>query len=66
MALSYEFLLARADEAAREAETARLCNTKERALRSEAAWREMANRALEIAREREKVQADRAIRQTIE
>ncbi|WP_338466209.1 hypothetical protein RXV95_11595 [Novosphingobium sp. ZN18A2] len=66
MALSYEFLQARAEESAREAETAQLGNIKERALRSEAAWREMANRALQIAREREKAQAGRLICQTSE
>ena len=59
MALTYEFLTARADEAAREAKNAKLENVRLRAERSEAAWRDMASRALRIqqdrtAREREK------------
>ena len=42
MALTYEFLLARADQAAQEAEDAVLANVRDRSLRSEAAWRTMA------------------------
>lgn len=53
MATSYEFFLLRADEAANEAAAASLDNVRERALRSEAAWRGMANRALQVERERE-------------
>jgi hypothetical protein len=55
MTQTYEFLIARADEAAIEAETASLDNVKERALRSEEAWRGMADRTLKLTREREKV-----------
>ncbi len=55
----YEFLLARADEAASEAKAAALDNVKQRALRSEAAWRAMAERTRKIEREREKVRADK-------
>ena len=51
----YEFLLARADEAASEANDAVLDNVKQRALRSEAAWRAMAERTRKVEREREKV-----------
>lgn len=54
MTPTYEFLIARADDAAREATTALLENVKQRALRSEAAWREMAVRAQKMAAEREK------------
>jgi hypothetical protein len=52
---TYEFLIARAQQAAIEAETAALDNVKKRALRSEAAWRGMAEQALKLTREREKV-----------
>lgn len=55
MTQTYEFLVARAEEAAVEAKTASLDNVKKRALRSEAAWRGMADRTLKLTREREKV-----------
>ena len=52
MSISYEFASERAQEAARDAETAELDNVRDRALRSEAAWRDMADRAQksEVAR----------------
>lgn len=53
MALSYEFLVARADEAAAEAVKTPLENVRLKALRSEAAWRDMAARALRIQQDRE-------------
>ena len=53
MALSYEFLIARAEQAAEQAASAQLDNVRERALRSEKAWRDMANEVLEVARKRE-------------
>jgi len=53
MALSYEFLVERAEQAAQEAAGAVLENVRERALRSETAWRTMANQVLEIAHNRE-------------
>jgi len=59
MALSYEFLMARADEAAREAETALLDNVRLRALRSEAVWRDMAERAQKIEEDREKARIEK-------
>jgi hypothetical protein len=62
MALSYEFLLARANEAATEAANARLDNVRNRALRSEAAWRDMAARELRIQQDR----ADRIVERRIE
>ena len=55
MTQTYEFLIARAQQAAIEAETASLDNVKKQALRSEAAWRGMAEQALKLTREREKV-----------
>lgn len=53
MALSYEFLIQRAEQAAQEAAGALLENVRERALRSEKAWRAMASQALEVTRGRE-------------
>lgn len=64
MALSYQFLVARADEAAREAEQAVLGNVRDRALRSEAVWRDMAGRALKLERDRETAQREREWRQS--
>jgi hypothetical protein len=40
-----DFYLTRADESARDAAAATLENVRERALRSEAVWRDMADRA---------------------
>jgi hypothetical protein len=59
MALSYEFYLARAQEAASEADAASLDNVRDRARRSEHAWRDMANRALKVERDRETARIDR-------
>lgn len=47
-----EFYEERAEEAANEARNASLENVRQRALRSEAAWREMANRAIAVEDER--------------
>lgn len=66
MTQSYEFLIARAAEAATEAEQASLDNVRQRARRSEAAWREMADRALKTDRAREKARQERAQRLSIE
>ena len=59
MALSYEFLVQRAEQAAQEAAGSKLDNVKERALRSEAAWRTMADQVLEVARNRELAQQEK-------
>lgn len=59
MALSYDFIIARAEHEAREAAGARLDNVRERALRSEAAWRTMAEKLLEAARSRELADQER-------
>lgn len=45
MSAQQDFYLARASEARRDAEAATLDNVRERCLRSEAAWNEMAGRA---------------------
>lgn len=54
-----EFYLARADDCARDAAEARLDNVRDRALRSEAAWREMAARAGRVADSRAAAEAVR-------
>lgn len=59
MALNHEFYEARADEAAREAEATSLENVRRRALRSEAAWRDMADRARQVERDRETARIER-------
>lgn len=62
MALSYEFYIARAEEAASEAEASGLENVRLRALRSEAAWRDMADRAKKVERDRETARRERDAR----
>lgn len=54
-----EFYLARAEECAAEAASAPLANVRDRALRSEAAWRTMAARQDRIAQQREVAEAAR-------
>lgn len=58
MTLSYEFLITRADEAATEAHGASLDNVRQRALRSEAAWRTMAELALKMEKGKAKPKSD--------
>ncbi|WP_068071794.1 hypothetical protein [Novosphingobium lentum] len=48
MSQTFEFYTARADEAAAEATAAKLDNVRDRALRSEAAWRQMADRVRRV------------------
>lgn len=52
MSITYEFATERADEAARSAASAELDNVRDRALRSEAAWRAMASQARKTAEAR--------------
>jgi hypothetical protein len=52
MSMSLEFYIARADDSAKEALAATLDNVRDRALRSEAAWRSMAERQLRVESER--------------
>lgn len=61
MTLTYSFLITRADEAARDADNAVLENVRDRARRSEAAWRDMADRALQIERDREEAKRQREL-----
>lgn len=49
---NYEFFIERAEACAAEAEVAELENVRNRALRSEATWRDLAKVAKAVARER--------------
>lgn len=60
---NFEFYNTRANEAAAEAAKATLDNVRERALRSETAWREMADRAKQMEQEREVARIEREKRQ---
>jgi hypothetical protein len=60
MSQSIAFYEQQADAAAAEAEQAQLENVRQRALRSEAAWRAMATRAQRIENERRAVAAEKA------
>lgn len=53
MAFTLDFCEARAREAAEAASHAQLDNVRDRELRSEAAWRAMANQILQVALKRE-------------
>ena len=60
MSAQHDFYLARAAEARADADAATLDNVRERCLRSEAAWSEMAARAERGERMREKLIAEKA------
>ena len=60
MSVQHEFYLARASEAKRDADAATLANVRDRCLRSEAAWRSMAERAERTEKLRAKSEADKA------
>jgi len=62
MSAHEQFCLARAAEARHDAETATLDNVRDRCLRSEAAWTEMASRAARTERLRIKTEAEKASR----
>jgi hypothetical protein len=62
MSQTVEFYTERADEAAAEASAAKLDNVRDRALRSEAAWRQMAERLLRVEQQRKVAEAVRAQR----
>ncbi len=57
----HDFYLARAAEARAEAAAASLDNVRQRCLRSEAAWNEMAARAARTERMRARSEAEKAI-----
>ena len=60
MSTQHAFCLARAEEALRDAEAAKLSNVRERCLRSAAAWNEMAERAARTERKRAENDARKA------
>lgn len=59
MSQSYDFYAARAIEAAKEAKEALLDNVRERALRSEATFRALAEQARKVSADRAKLQRER-------
>ncbi len=66
MSQTFEFYDARAKEAAAEAQAAKLDNVRDRALRSEASWRGLAEQARKIAADRVKAEHERAARREAE
>ena len=62
MSVSSDFYLARAAESAKEAENAKLDNVRDRCRRSEAAWREMADRLIRNDEMRDTLAAEKALR----
>lgn len=56
----HEFYLARAADARRDAERATLVNVRERCLRAEAAWVEMATRAEKSEKMKARLEAEKA------
>ena len=66
MSLTYEFYVARAEAAEQAAAGAQLVNVRDRELRRAKAWREMADRALQLDAERAKAEIVRAERRAAE
>ncbi|MGI8944189.1 MAG: hypothetical protein ACR2FJ_08190 [Qipengyuania sp.] len=66
MSQTYDFYYARAQESAAEAKAATLANVRERALRSEATWRGLANQARAVAKQREKIEREKAEQRELE
>lgn len=60
MSASSDFYLARAADCMREAQEAKLTNVRERCLRSEAAWRKMADRVLHTEVSKARQEAEKA------
>ena len=56
MSQTYEFYIARAREAAADAEAATLDNVRERALRSEKTWQVLADQARAVAEQLRKIE----------
>lgn len=63
MSVTIEFYLARAAESASEAEKTTLDNVRDRCLRSEAAWRQMADRLIRGEVMRDTLAAEKAGRE---
>lgn len=66
MSQTFEFYDARAKESAAEAEAAELENVRERALRSERSWRNLADQARSVVVAREKANREKAERRELE
>ncbi|NTZ42613.1 hypothetical protein G7A66_05840 [Altererythrobacter sp. SALINAS58] len=66
MSQTYEFYSERAQESAKQASEATLDNVRERALRSEAVWLDLAHRARQVARDRRVADEERAARRAAE
>lgn len=66
MSQTFEFYDARAREAADNASKATLQNVKERNLRAERTWRELANQAKRVMLDRAKSERERAARREFE
>lgn len=60
MSATSEFYLTRAADCAREAGEAKLANVRERCLRAEAAWRQMAERLIHSEANRSRQEAAKA------
>ena len=65
MSATSEFYTARADESARDAASATLDNVRDRCLRSEAAWRSMAERLERGEAMRDTLAAEKAQREDV-
>lgn len=66
MSQTFEFYHARAEESATEAEAAKLDNVRDRALRSEATWRGLAEQARKVAEDRVKAEHERSEKRAAE
>ena len=66
MSQGFEFYQARAEESAAEARAAVLDNVRDRALRSEATWRALADQARAVAKERLRVENEKSVRRAEE
>lgn len=62
MSQTFEFYVARASEAAKEASEAELENVRDRHLRAEKTWRDLAEHARKTAEDRVKAAHERALR----
>ena len=62
MAANYDFFKERADEAAKAAKCATLANVRERELRAEKTWRSLADQARSVAKRRETLEREKAVR----
>lgn len=66
MSATSDFYLARASENAHDAQQTELANVRERCLRSEAAWRAMAERVLQNEAARDRLAADKLVADRLE